>query len=387
MTKRGNGEGSIFQRKADKKWVGSLSLENGKRKVFYGKTKKEVTEKLIKARTELQKGMFRTDARVKLSDYIDTWLESYRRSVRPNTHQRACEIMRLHVLPTLGDIQLVDLLPTPEDGGFSQSLARVPASLRLARFGFHRTRSDSLSTGQDGQPSRHNVFRCIAISVVVNPTHRARPRADIKGKGFEKMPTHRTLLTGRVPPVNLDQGSTIPVGFVFQQGHKLSPAHIRDGFAQGGMLNHVLDRKTFYADRLVFTDQACRKLVQEVRTSVSDPGMETGHLAPRLVAILRAFFLFRVSALRFGQFLFIFLKETRVANHLSIGEGHKRFQAQVNADHARCGRQVDDVLFHQQTHAHSGRRRLWSRSHWREQHAQARDETRQCSTARSFLPG
>src|SRR6266571_8839517 len=101
MVKRGNGEGSIFQRKADKKWVASITLENGKRRVFYGKTKREVTEKLIKARSE-QQGMLLVNARTKLSDYIAGWLESYKRGVRPNTHQRACEIMRLHVIPSLG---------------------------------------------------------------------------------------------------------------------------------------------------------------------------------------------------------------------------------------------------------------------------------------------
>jgi hypothetical protein len=57
MTKRGNGEGSIFQRKADKKWVASITLDDGKRKVLYGKTKKEVTEKLIRVRREQLQGL------------------------------------------------------------------------------------------------------------------------------------------------------------------------------------------------------------------------------------------------------------------------------------------------------------------------------------------
>ncbi len=44
MAKRANGEGSIYQRKSDGKWVGSISLDKGQRKVFYGKTKKEVRD-------------------------------------------------------------------------------------------------------------------------------------------------------------------------------------------------------------------------------------------------------------------------------------------------------------------------------------------------------
>jgi integrase len=109
MTKRGNGEGSVFQRKADKKWVASITLDDGKRKVLYGKTKKEVTEKLIKVRREQQQGMLSVTSKTKMSEYIEGWLENYKRGVRPNTHQRACEIMRLHILPTLGNIQLAQV--------------------------------------------------------------------------------------------------------------------------------------------------------------------------------------------------------------------------------------------------------------------------------------
>ena len=40
MAKRGNGEGSIYYRNSDGKWVGSVTLGTGKRKVFYDKTRK-----------------------------------------------------------------------------------------------------------------------------------------------------------------------------------------------------------------------------------------------------------------------------------------------------------------------------------------------------------
>jgi integrase len=56
MGKRGNGEGSIYQRKEDGKWVGSITLANRKRKVFYGRTRKEVQEKLKIALREQQQG-------------------------------------------------------------------------------------------------------------------------------------------------------------------------------------------------------------------------------------------------------------------------------------------------------------------------------------------
>ena len=44
--KRGHGEGSITQRKSDGLWQAALTLEGGKRKYLYGKTRKEVADKL-----------------------------------------------------------------------------------------------------------------------------------------------------------------------------------------------------------------------------------------------------------------------------------------------------------------------------------------------------
>ena len=76
------------------------------------------------------------------------------------------------------------------------------------------------------------------------------------------MPTIETALTGGIPLVNFDQGSTIPVGFVFQLGHQLRPSDIADRFGELLVLDHVFDCQRLNTDRLVFTDQSCRELVQ-----------------------------------------------------------------------------------------------------------------------------
>jgi hypothetical protein len=52
--KRGNGEGSIY-RKADGRWVAQYAIETAqgtKRKTLYGKTRREVAEKLRAAQAE-----------------------------------------------------------------------------------------------------------------------------------------------------------------------------------------------------------------------------------------------------------------------------------------------------------------------------------------------
>jgi hypothetical protein len=47
-SKRGNNEGSIYKR-ADGRWAASMSLGQGKRKHFFGKTRQEVAQKLTVA--------------------------------------------------------------------------------------------------------------------------------------------------------------------------------------------------------------------------------------------------------------------------------------------------------------------------------------------------
>ncbi len=110
MGRRGNGEGSIYFRKSDEKWVGSITLENRKRRVFYGKTRKEVQEKLKVALREQQQGTLVTAPRQTLAQFLTDWLEnSQKQSVRPRTYERYEELVRLHIAPALGRYELQKL--------------------------------------------------------------------------------------------------------------------------------------------------------------------------------------------------------------------------------------------------------------------------------------
>jgi integrase len=110
MTRRGNGEGSIYQRKSDGKWVGSITLENGKRKVFYGRTRKEVQEKLKVALREQQQGTLVTAPQQSVKEFLEDWLENtHKQNIRPRSHERYEEIVRLHIVPAIGKIPLQKL--------------------------------------------------------------------------------------------------------------------------------------------------------------------------------------------------------------------------------------------------------------------------------------
>lgn len=110
MGKRGNNEGSIYFRQSDKKWVGSITLENGKRKVFYGKTRKEVADKLKDALYEQQQGTMVMSSTQTVAQFLTDWLENvHRRRLRPRTFERYSEVINLHIIPTLGRYQLQKL--------------------------------------------------------------------------------------------------------------------------------------------------------------------------------------------------------------------------------------------------------------------------------------
>ncbi|WP_165423249.1 tyrosine-type recombinase/integrase [Ktedonosporobacter rubrisoli] len=110
MAKRGNGEGSIYRRKEDGKWVSSITLENGKRRVVYGKTRAEAKNKLIEALQEQQKGMLVVSGPLTVAQFLTDWLENtHKRLIRPRTYERYREAIYLHLIPVLGQHQLQKL--------------------------------------------------------------------------------------------------------------------------------------------------------------------------------------------------------------------------------------------------------------------------------------
>lgn len=111
MTKRGNGEGSIYQRK-DGRWTAEISLEGGKSKFLYGKTRKEAQDKLKTALYEQQRGLLITGPQQKVGEFLTQWLEdTHKYSIRPRTYERYEEIVRLHLVPGIGHYRLQQLTP------------------------------------------------------------------------------------------------------------------------------------------------------------------------------------------------------------------------------------------------------------------------------------
>lgn len=107
-TRRGNGEGAIYERKDRKrKWVGSVDLPNGRRRTFSAITKEEVQDWLKKATLEAQQGILLPAADETLAQYLERWLrDEASQRLRPRTLRRYTELIRLHVIPSIGNVRL-----------------------------------------------------------------------------------------------------------------------------------------------------------------------------------------------------------------------------------------------------------------------------------------
>ncbi|HLZ57907.1 MAG TPA: N-terminal phage integrase SAM-like domain-containing protein, partial [Ktedonosporobacter sp.] len=83
---------------------------NGKRKVFYSRTRKEVADKLKDALHEQQQGTIVVSSTQTVAQFLTDWLENvHRRRLRPRTFERYSEVINLHIIPALGRYQLQKL--------------------------------------------------------------------------------------------------------------------------------------------------------------------------------------------------------------------------------------------------------------------------------------
>jgi hypothetical protein len=90
-SRRGHGEGSIYQRESDGYWCTSVDLGyvNGKRKVIYRKTRKEVADKLRVVLRDQQQRFPVATQRQGVNQFLTSWLENVVKGVPPTYLSRS----------------------------------------------------------------------------------------------------------------------------------------------------------------------------------------------------------------------------------------------------------------------------------------------------------
>ncbi len=148
MGRRGHGEGSIARRK-DGRYQAAITLENHERKYFYGKTRKEVQDKLNKALYEQKQGMLATGPQQTLKVFLEKWLEQVcRLTKRANTYKTYRSAIRAHILPSLGYVKLQKLTVERLQAFFAEKQEHTkPATLAKIRDALKSALDDAVKQG------------------------------------------------------------------------------------------------------------------------------------------------------------------------------------------------------------------------------------------------
>jgi len=139
--RRANGEGGIYRRNSDGRWVGTIDLgqdANGQRRrhVVYGQLRREVLDKLSEVRRRLDADEPIKDARITVGTFMDDWIRKALPASRrkATTRENYVSIAQTHLIPapfgalTLDKLRPSDieaLLLTKRDSGLSTSTVRV----------------------------------------------------------------------------------------------------------------------------------------------------------------------------------------------------------------------------------------------------------------------
>jgi integrase len=152
MGKRGNGEGGISRRK-DGLYMARYTVQTptgSKRKTLYGKTRREVDEKLTKAKADRDGGLVFDADNLKLGEYLARWLaDSVRDTVRPTTFERYEQIVRLHIRPVLGKVKLKNLTSAHVRGLYREKLdsGLSPRTVQYVHVTLHKALKQAIADG------------------------------------------------------------------------------------------------------------------------------------------------------------------------------------------------------------------------------------------------
>jgi integrase len=125
--KRGNNEGTI-KRRSDGRWEARITTCDGTRKSFYGRTRQEVARRLTEALRDQDRGLPIVGDRQTVKQYLTSWLESAKSTIKLSTWIRYERFVRRDALPALGAITLSKLSPQHLQALYAARLAAGAAT-------------------------------------------------------------------------------------------------------------------------------------------------------------------------------------------------------------------------------------------------------------------
>jgi integrase len=166
--RRGQGEGAIYRRSSDGKWVGVLDLGwvGGKRRrrTVYGGTRAEAGRKLSELKKQHEHGVDLLQRPRTVGEWLDEWLRDVKAhdGIRGTSITRYRSIVEAHLKPELGRIRLDKLSPRDVQVFLAgrtkvvapQSVVKIHAVLRVALSDAERFELVSRNVAKAVKPPR-----------------------------------------------------------------------------------------------------------------------------------------------------------------------------------------------------------------------------------------
>ena len=144
--RRSHGEGGVYQRESDGRWVGAVDLGwidgRRRRRVVYGRTEREVLAKLRDLRQAADRGQDLSARPRTVADWLSEWLTEVKAhdGTRATTLHRYEQIVERHLVPVLGKVRLDKLSPRDvqrllsarRDSVSTATLVKIHSVLRVA---------------------------------------------------------------------------------------------------------------------------------------------------------------------------------------------------------------------------------------------------------------
>lgn len=148
MARRCNGEGTISKRR-DGRWVAAVTWGGGRRKFVYARTREEAARKLTNLLKAKQDGLPIPTDKQTVKDFLPSWLEAVRPSLRDSAWRRYAELVRLHAVPELGRISLSRLTPQHLQRLYARKLEEglSPTTVRHLHAMLHKALGDAARWG------------------------------------------------------------------------------------------------------------------------------------------------------------------------------------------------------------------------------------------------
>lgn len=108
--RRGNGEGSIYQRE-DGRWFASITRDDGRRLTRSAKTRREAVVKLDQLRHDLAVGLPALPQGQTVEAYLTYWLRDVKAGLKPESRRLYQGLIDRLIVPAIGRVRLGELTP------------------------------------------------------------------------------------------------------------------------------------------------------------------------------------------------------------------------------------------------------------------------------------